>query len=162
MWYGITALDAQFDMAHPNIGASQRILHGEPATDGNGDMIVLPKIGNVGGTLGLLTAAIDPIFGQIRSDVDVNSERRQTPVAPLANRQNGAGLGIGMAESDKVDGLPRGKDREIGLNIARRMAGCNSAEVTPPRGEPQFVRGGMRAYHDRMMPPSMRTIVPVM
>ena len=67
-----------------------------------------------------------------------------------------------MAERDEVGGVLRWKDYEIGLHIARCMAGGDSGEITPPRGEPQFMRRGLRAYHDRTMPPSMRTIVPVM
>jgi hypothetical protein len=106
---------------------------------------------------------IDPVGRQIGTNIDVGAEAWQVRIAGIADRQHRTGGRVRPAECNKVSRCRCGDDGEVGLDVAGGVSRRQPLEVAPSDEVAKLPRGADDCrYHDRTMPPSTRTIDPVM
>lgn len=115
------------DMPKTNAPGNQGFFKRKRTPENKRDKIFRPKVRYLGFLLTKLTIPIDVVFGHIRTNVDVTSERKEAWISCVGNPDKGTGFWISLTETEKVQGVGRRQDRQVSLQISqpqpRRLTG---------------------------------------
>ncbi len=122
-------------MANRYAGGDERRFEGEGAAEQKGHQVVAPPWGGVGHLGHQVPVAIDPVPGQVGSEIGARRDPGRFVPARLGDVEERAGFGVQFAEPAEIGGELDREDRQIGLGKPR----CQSAG--DPRDPPGANRG---------------------
>lgn len=132
-------------VAHFDARLHQFRLEGKRAADHEGDEIVTPVGGDIGGFFDKLSVAVNAVLRKVGCDIAVGRADRCLASSHLGHLEQGAGLGVSLCEQQKIVGLLLWQDDEVRLRISRAKAAGGGLEGS--RANDAARLGGRRAKH---------------